>query len=166
MDTYRIQYRTDDGVADAFVVANNETKAKRAFSLKYPGVDESAIVGVSLSSKEASRKAAQTPPQPAGPQGFKFCSECGEKVSPRAVICPSCGVETGVPRSDQKPTSSVSDGTIMGGYICSFLIPVVGFIVGIYCLAKDKAGHGIGMLVVSILSSWFWVGVMTGDQSF
>lgn len=30
------------------------------------------------------------------------------------------------------------------GWVCAFLLPLIGFIVGIFPMAKNRPGHGVG----------------------
>lgn len=90
----------------------------------------------------------------------KFCSECGEKISPRAAVCPSCGVETGFTLYPQKAKESVSDSVVGAGYGLAILLPIVGVILGIYILNKNVVGHGIAIIVISIICWVFWAAVL------
>ena len=86
-----------------------------------------------------------------------FCSTCGNAVHENAVICPKCGC----PLKETPKAPEVSSGVITAGYVCAVLLPLVGFIIGIVLLAKGKAGHGIGAIVLSIFCFFFWIGVMS-----
>ena len=48
---------------------------------------------------------------------------------------------------------TVTDKMIGIGYLLAFFIPIIGFIVGIYFLAKNQFGHGIGCMIVSLCSN-------------
>ena len=87
-----------------------------------------------------------------------FCSACGEKIADKAVICPKCGVATG---NNPEP-SDVTRRTIIGAYVAAVVIPIVGFILGIYLLVKREVGHGIGALVLSVVMTMFWSGFLQG----
>ena len=65
-----------------------------------------------------------------------FCRACGKEVDPRAVICPQCGVPTGV---HQHP-ADVSDKSWLTALLLSFFLG---------CLGVDRfyLGHiGTGIL--------------------
>ena len=74
-----------------------------------------------------------------------FCKACGNEVLDTSVICPKCGSATG--------GNTPVDGKTMitTGWICTFLFPVVGLIIGIINLVKGRASHGIGQIVVSMV---------------
>lgn len=78
-----------------------------------------------------------------------FCKECGSRMSSNADACPKCGCTT---------KGKVSDLTLGIGYFMSFVIPFIGFIMALYVMAKGKAGHGIVMIIISILAFFFWIG--------
>ena len=87
-----------------------------------------------------------------------FCKECGNEVVDRAVICPKCGSSMDSSRSLQEGTGS--NGFIFGlGYALAVLIPIVGIIIGIYSCFKSS-GHGIAIILLSILSWISWACVI------
>lgn len=42
------------------------------------------------------------------------------------------------------------------GWICTFLIPFVGAIIGIILLTKNRVGTGIAQIIVSLFMIQFW----------
>jgi hypothetical protein len=47
-------------------------------------------------------------------------------------------------------------------YAMAFVIPFVGIIMGIYILTKDRVGHAICVIVISLLMMGFWWGFWIG----
>ena len=86
-----------------------------------------------------------------------FCKNCGKEVAATAVVCLGCG--SAVAGSAHQ---EVSTGAIAGSYIAAFVIPLVGLIMGVYLLIKAKIGHGIGVLMLSVFSIYFWIGFWEG----
>ena len=86
-----------------------------------------------------------------------FCKQCGNEIPDNAVVCTKCGVPTDN-FEKKKEAGEISQGIIVAGYILAFLIPLIGGIIGIYAMVKDKPGHGIGMLVLALFSFFFWIG--------
>ena len=50
--------------------------------------------------------------------------------------------------------AAASDGLVVAGYVTALLLPLVGFIIGIVLLAKDRTGHGLGAILLSIFAFW------------
>lgn len=46
------------------------------------------------------------------------------------------------------PTTA-PDGLIAAGWVLTFLMPLIGLVIGIVVLAKGSEGHGIGQIIVS-----------------
>ena len=89
-----------------------------------------------------------------------FCMQCGNEIPDNAVICVKCGVATR--NFNAKSGSEMGSGIIVAGYVFSILMPFIGGIIGIYALTKGKPGHGIGMLILSVIGFFFWAGVFSG----
>jgi hypothetical protein len=57
-----------------------------------------------------------------------------------------------------------SDSLVVAGYAIALLLPVIGaviaFIIGIILLAKDRVGHGLAVIALSVLSPVIWIGVI------
>jgi DNA-directed RNA polymerase subunit RPC12/RpoP len=71
--------------------------------------------------------------------------------------CPNCQCGLLVPGSPSSPTENTDRGLVVGGWWTAFLMPLVGFILGIMLLAKGKRiGHGIAILIVSLTMFGFW----------
>ena len=76
-----------------------------------------------------------------------YCANCGKEISNQAYICPHCGRFTSK-AVNSKP--STTNGMAIAGFVCSFFIPLLGFIFGGIGYAKSKELNGAGYQ----LSSW------------
>lgn len=56
------------------------------------------------------------------------------------------------------PVQEKADLTVQG-YLAAFLIPIVGFVIGIILLAR-RNDQGAGVLVISVLASVFWTAIL------
>jgi hypothetical protein len=80
-------------------------------------------------------------------------------------FCPSCGKETHIlPKGSNFAPIRIGsvdsmDGTIAAGYAFAILLPVVGFFMGVYLMAKSEVGHGVAAMALSCLAGagWFLV---------
>jgi hypothetical protein len=82
-----------------------------------------------------------------------FCKHCGKEINDKAVVCVGCGIPT-----DNK--SSDGNKLVVWAYILAILMPIVGVIMGIVLLTKNKTGHGICSIIASIFAFFFWLGFM------
>ncbi len=86
-----------------------------------------------------------------------FCRNCGKEIDDKAVVCPHCGVATGVPLPSEATHSEMNTLAIVG-FILSFFVAIAGLVCSI--LGKKKAnelgGNGKGLatagIVISIVS--------------
>lgn len=71
----------------------------------------------------------------------------------------------GVPTTDSLEAVSIkywsvthrtSDGTIVASYVTAIFMPIIGFILGIYLLFKDRPGHGVTVLILTVVSWVIW----------
>lgn len=65
------------------------------------------------------------------------CVSCGRAISWDANVCPYCGHDFRAAPS-YAPRESISDGMKILLYILSFLIPIIGIIVGIIYYTKPE----------------------------
>jgi DNA-directed RNA polymerase subunit RPC12/RpoP len=87
----------------------------------------------------------------------------------RTVFCPSCGKETfirakGSDYSAHAATAPEKDSLgnlIAAGYITAILMPLVGFIIGIILLAKNRVGSGIGCIIVSVICGFIAMAIFS-----
>jgi hypothetical protein len=84
--------------------------------------------------------------------------------------CPHCGLETKlyIPPISKVPVTaagrssgnSVDSGLVVCGWVFAILIPLIGFVIGIYLMANKQPGRGLAMMVTSCLVSaivWFLI---------
>jgi predicted RNA-binding Zn-ribbon protein involved in translation (DUF1610 family) len=100
------------------------------------------------------------------------CQRCGQPIAfpldlnNTEAPCPLCGMETtlqaprirALARNNPQPTEIENYTTlVVVGFVGTLIIPLIGFIAGIYLIVKGKAGVGAVMLVLSILLSIIWL---------
>lgn len=79
--------------------------------------------------------------------GFKFCQNCGAKISDKAVICPKCGVPVAGAQQTQVNPEDKNSGwwNLLG-----FLFPIVGWILwAVWHKEYPKRARGI--------CTWSWI---------
>ncbi len=81
-----------------------------------------------------------------------FCRTCGKEVNDNAIVCPNCGClidETSVIKSEEKPQKN---GMAVAGFVCSFFMPILGWVFGGIGLsrAKKRNGKGKGLSVAAL----------------
>jgi hypothetical protein len=57
--------------------------------------------------------------------------------------------------------SAVPDWMLGVGYAGALMLPVVGFVIGVIVASKGKPGHGVAMMVLSVVV----VGIVLGSYS-
>ena len=72
-----------------------------------------------------------------------FCSHCGKEVADEAYVCTACGclvkeVVHNEVEQEQK------NGMAIAGFVCSFFIPILGWIFGGIGLSRSKKRKGKG----------------------
>ena len=86
----------------------------------------------------------------------KFCSECGEKISIKAKICPKCGVEQ--PIIPEKVSS--------WWYLVSFFLPIIGGLLS-WLINKDRdSKKAIRLVIVSLVLPLLWVLLIVASTIF
>lgn len=79
---------------------------------------------------------------------MKYCTKCGQEVMEEAVVCPHCGCEVKTPKKDE------TNGMAIAGFVCSFFIPLLGWIFGGLGLKKSKeTNKGRGLSVAALIIS-------------
>jgi DNA-directed RNA polymerase subunit RPC12/RpoP len=83
-----------------------------------------------------------------------FCHQCGNQIKKEAMFCPKCGCENIANKNNKMTTTTteteIGPGTIVASYILAILFPLLGFIAGIYLVAKKEPAHGVACILVSI----------------
>jgi ribosomal protein L37E len=110
--------------------------------------------------------------------GMVFCRGCGGRVHEKALMCPHCGYneqqkdlqrcwrcgrEVHVSAAQclhcgytgEKPAKNA----VPWAYIGAVLLPIVGAGLGIYLLVKERFGHGMLTILLSVFMMQFLVGI-------
>lgn len=95
---------------------------------------------------------------------FMFCPECGKKISRRAFSCPECGyvLNNNVSTTNDYNNNNDKSGMAVASLICSFLIPLLGLILGIVVLnaykGKNNSSKTMALIAVIISSITMIIG--------
>ncbi len=85
-----------------------------------------------------------------------FCTNCGKELNDEAVICIDCGVPTDNFKQEEIPQKN---GMAIAGFVCSFFVPVLGWVFGGIGLSRaDKRGgkgKGFSIAAIAIASAGF-----------
>lgn len=86
---------------------------------------------------------------------MKFCTKCGNELMDEAVICPKCGCIYNNQNLVNNSETDTANGVAIVGFIFSFLLPIVGFICGLFGLSKSNElnGKGYGLSIAAIILS-------------
>lgn len=74
---------------------------------------------------------------------MKYCSHCGRELLDEAIVCPGCGCavekkeEPKQPETQPTSNNSSYSGLSIGGFVCAFLMPLIGLILSI--VARNNA---------------------------
>lgn len=85
-----------------------------------------------------------------------FCKNCGKEIEENSTFCPSCGAKLVQEESQTQVTETKlepkkGNGMAIAGFVCSFFIPLLGWIFGGVGLAKSKkTGKGLGFSIAAI----------------
>ena len=99
----------------------------------------------------------------------KFCPFCGEELVDEAKFCKNCGKDVSgystTPNTSQnnysyRPPATENSHTVavVLGFICAVLIPLFGFIFGIYLVTRKDSSNGktYGIVIIA-LSVIVWI---------
>ena len=96
----------------------------------------------------------------------KFCPKCGEELVDSARFCKNCGASLeGIPNPHQTATGEyrvpvVEDDhkiAVIIGYVLAILLPLFGFIVGIYLLTRNSQNARKHGKYVMIVAAVLWI---------
>jgi hypothetical protein len=91
---------------------------------------------------------------------MKYCTNCGTQNPDNAVYCSNCGQEfrdntvyNGSAYAYGQPSKPASNGFAIAGFVCSFFIPLLGWIFGGIGLSRSKNldGKGRGMAIAALV---------------
>lgn len=91
-----------------------------------------------------------------------FCADCGEKLLPGGTFCSKCGSRIPGSGSLSVQQSSSSYSTLaITAFVLSFLIPIVGLVLGIVAQREiDASGGrlgGRGLAVAAVVINVIWI---------
>jgi uncharacterized membrane protein YvbJ len=96
----------------------------------------------------------------------KFCPKCGEELVDSARFCKNCWASLeGIPNPHQTATGEyrvpvVEDDhkiAVIAGYVLAILLPLFGFIVGIYLLTRNSQNARKHGKYVMIVAAVLWI---------
>ena len=83
-----------------------------------------------------------------------YCSNCGTEINDQAVVCPTCGcATTNFPSNSKEIQTEDKNGIAIAGFVCSFFMPLLGWIFGGIGLARANKRNGKfkGFSIASII---------------
>lgn len=90
-----------------------------------------------------------------------FCCNCGKELHPEAVVCPNCGVGTGKEKFISFTQNKEGNGMAVAGFVCSFFVPILGWVFGGIGLSRaskrNGKGKGLSIAGIAIASVMFFV---------
>ena len=90
-----------------------------------------------------------------------FCSKCGKEIADDAVVCVHCGCA--VRELSVEEEQPQSNGMAIAGFICSFFVPLLGWIFGGIGLSRahkrNGKGKGFSIAALAIASVMFVIGL-------
>ena len=81
-----------------------------------------------------------------------FCNKCGNEVKDTDTFCTKCGneIEKGIQPAQEsqenvnQANNSNKNGIAIAGFVCSFFIPILGWVFGGIGLARANKRGGVG----------------------
>ena len=94
-----------------------------------------------------------------------YCTKCGSEINDQAIICPNCGCATSNYTLKNGNTSTEDkNGIAIAGFVCSFFIPLLGWIFGGIGLARANKRNGkfkgFSIASIAIASAMFVIGLI------
>lgn len=98
---------------------------------------------------------------------MKYCSHCGSEVQDDAIYCPNCGALISQSNDNTNANTNVyvkkNNGFAIAGFVCSFFIPLLGWIFGGIGLSKSKQtnkGKNLSIAAIIIASVVFVINLI------
>ena len=81
-----------------------------------------------------------------------FCSHCGKEVPDQAYVCMNCGCLVRGRIVPVKQEVEYTNGIAVAGFICAFIMPLLGWIFGGigYARALKRNGKGKGLSLAAL----------------
>lgn len=74
-----------------------------------------------------------------------FCKKCGKEIFDDAVVCPHCGTMTGnKSMTFGEAEEKKGNGIAIAGFVCSFFVPLLGWVFGGIGLSRANKRNGKG----------------------
>ena len=90
-------------------------------------------------------------------------------IKPRSLLVPSPesrirAIPAPAVSAPQGQTSAYGEleGLVLAGYLTAIFLPLIGFIIGIILLGKNRPGSGICCIIVSLVCGSIWLAVISG----
>lgn len=82
-----------------------------------------------------------------------FCANCGKELPDNAYVCMHCGCLVGGRREVSTQYHAEKNGMAVAGFVCSFFIPILGWVFGGIGLSRaaKRNGKGKGFSVAAIV---------------
>lgn len=94
-----------------------------------------------------------------------FCTNCGNELNDKALVCPKCGVPTvNYENSRVNQGCENKNGMAVAGFVCSFFVPLLGWIFGGIGLnrafKRNNIGKSLSIAAIAIASASFLLGLL------
>lgn len=91
-----------------------------------------------------------------------FCRHCGKELADDVAVCLNCGCWVASEIAQEEPQES--NGMAIAGFVCSFFMPILGWIFGGIGLSRanrrNGKGKGFSIAAIAIASSLFFLGII------
>ena len=92
-----------------------------------------------------------------------YCSKCGEEIMDQALVCPKCGCATSNFTAINTPVIKDKNGIAIAGFVCSFFIPLLGWVFGGIGLSRANKRNGkfkgFSIAAIAIATVMFFLGL-------
>ena len=92
-----------------------------------------------------------------------YCNHCGKEISDETVFCSNCGASVKGLSQQLPDTPPKGNGMAVAGFVCSFFVPILGWIFGGIGLSRAQKrngkGKGFSIAAIAIASANFVLGL-------